>query len=192
MDRPGSEGEEDTDAHLENVQRLVLHAGNRVAANVESDSNRTLWQDFQTPSVVDRELITDVEQRVPVREDAAEAESSVGFHLREGRLNQKVAVVDHSLGIALDEVRTVRKRMLSAENIAVTDTQPEHSERFRIEGKTAAALDGLLERQPSFALNSAKQSNIVAERGNCRENAQEHEKTSESFHSGEIIIQRVR
>src|SRR5262245_56175697 len=110
---PRRESDDDTQAYLDDVQRLRLNAWNDIAADVEASANWTGWKDLHSAPVVDREFASNIRRTISGNEDHAGADSVIRFHNWKGSLDERVRVVDDSFRVAIQEVRRKGNRVFA-------------------------------------------------------------------------------
>ena len=141
------------DGHARDGQ-VETNAWKRVTANVELHANRTFGKNFHASAIIDRELGTNVcEARggggliFCPSENRAQAGGSIRRDHRERHLNTKVAMVKKSSAASVDEIRRIRKRVLSTDHLSVAVSNPEYTKRLGIQiAGYCRGLSGTLQR----------------------------------------------
>ena len=134
--------------------QVETNARKRVTANVELHANRTFGKNFHASAIIDRELGTNVcEARggggliFCPGENRAQAGGSIRRDHRERHLNTKVAMVKKSSAASVDEIRRIRKRVLSTNHLSVAVSNPEYTKRLGVQiAGYCRGLSGTLQR----------------------------------------------
>src|SRR5262249_44229813 len=91
------ETEENADTRLSDVQCLTLNASDRVTADIELDTHRSGWSQFDTATVIHSELYAEVGYSAAPRVDGTQSCGDVRFHHRKRRLKAEIRVIDEGL-----------------------------------------------------------------------------------------------
>src|SRR5437867_1236094 len=164
--------EHNTKSVLKEIQRLIrglyslsrdgqardgqveTDAGKRVTANVELHANRTFGKNFHAAAIIDRELGTNVSEARDggglifcPSENRPQAGGSIRRDRRERDLKTEVAMVKKSSAATVDEIRRIRKCVLSTDHLSVAVSNPEYTKRFGVQiARYCRGLSGSLQR----------------------------------------------
>ncbi len=187
------EPEEHAHTGLPHVEVLILHAANRISADIQTDPPGAKDRRLQSRAVVDAELRTEGPGSASTCPNDANTGCTIGLDGDAGKLREQVGVIDQGIRATVKKIWAVGHSVFQANRgRGFEQSEAEHSEVScigqELSGGGGHRSRGLAQRDSTRVIKSTKNSEVVgAEWNDCR---QHEKKTREVLHP-EIIINRM-